>query len=55
MVYMSHLERRAVDVIGIVDIGITEEEKRKKLIEKMGENLHHMVRKFCLMGLFHVV
>ncbi|PKU46409.1 sodium bicarbonate cotransporter 3- hypothetical protein [Limosa lapponica baueri] len=42
--FMSHLESKAVDGIGIVGTGITEEKKKKKLIERMAENLHHMTR-----------
>lgn len=37
------MESRAVDGIDIVGTGITEEKKKKKLIERMAENLHHMV------------
>lgn len=51
--FTSHLESKAVDGIGIVGTGITEEKKKKKLTERMAENLHHMVRnllcEFCLL------
>lgn len=42
--FMSHLESQAVDGIDIVGTGTTEEKKKKKMIERMAENLHHMVR-----------
>lgn len=38
------MESKAVDGIDIVGTGITEEKKKKKLTERMAENLHHMVR-----------
>lgn len=42
--FTSHLESKAVDGTDIVGTGITEEKKKKKLTERMAENLHHMVR-----------
>lgn len=42
--FTSPLESKAVDGIDIVGTGITEEKKKKKLTERMAENLHHMVR-----------
>lgn len=42
--FTSHLESQAVDGIDIVGTGTTEEKKKKKLIERMAENLHRMVR-----------
>ncbi|KAF4799333.1 Sodium bicarbonate cotransporter 3 [Turdus rufiventris] len=40
--FMSQLESQAVDGIDIVGTGTTEEKKKKKLIERMAENLRHM-------------
>lgn len=46
LVCTSPLESRVDGVIGTVDINIIDEEKKKKLIKKMAENLHPMVRMF---------
>lgn len=47
--FTSQLESQAVDGIDIVGTGTTEEKKKKKLIERMAENLHHMVRNLLCM------
>lgn len=44
LAFTSHLESRAVDGTGIVGTGITKEKKKKKLTERMAENLHLMVK-----------
>ncbi|KAH0627316.1 hypothetical protein JD844_002872, partial [Phrynosoma platyrhinos] len=48
LVCMSLLENKADGVIGTADINIIEEEGKRKLIEKMGENLPPMRVQFIL-------